>query len=83
MHTSTLISDFVFANSCWYDAFQVHVILLDVSFQSGSHTSAVPGENLPRKLMMPKKACSSFLFFGAGMSVTALIFCGSGLDVFP
>ena len=45
---SALISDFAFSNSCWYDVFEVHVILLDVSFHSGSHTSAIPGENFPR-----------------------------------
>ena len=43
---STLISDFAFANNCWYHAFQVHAALLDVSFHNGSHTSAVPGRKL-------------------------------------
>ena len=45
---STFISDLAFANSCWYDAFQVHATLLDGSFHRGSHTSVVPGENFPR-----------------------------------
>ena len=45
---SALISDLASANSCWYDAFQVHVALFDGSIHSGSHTSTVPGENLPR-----------------------------------
>ena len=80
---SALISDFAFTNNCWYNAFQVHAALLNVSFCNGSHTYAVPEENLPRKLMMPKKACSSLLLFGASMSVSALNFLWVWLATFP
>ena len=48
MHMSALIYDFAFSNVCWYEAFQVHVVLLDVSFCSGAHTSVIPGEHFPR-----------------------------------
>ena len=48
MHISALISDFALLNSCWYDAFHVHMAYLDVSFLSGLHASDVPGENLFR-----------------------------------
>ena len=43
MHTFALISDIALSNSCWYDAFHVHVVLLDVSFLSGLYTSNVSG----------------------------------------
>ena len=77
MHMSIFISDIALSNSSWYDAFHVQVTLLDVSLHRGSHMSVVPGENFPRQLIIPKKACSSFLLFGASMSVSVLIFWGS------
>ena len=36
------------------------------------------GENLPKQLIIPRKAWSSFLFFRAGISIRVLIFCRSG-----
>ena len=38
----------------------VHSALADVSFLGDSHTSAVLGENLPKYVIIPRNACSSF-----------------------
>ena len=75
---SDFISSFALLNSSWYNAFHIHITLQDVTLHRGSHTAAVPGENFPRKLIIPQKACSSFLLFGTSMSVKALIFCWTG-----
>ena len=72
----TFMSSFALLDSAWYDAFHAYVTLLDVSLHSGSHTLVVPGENFPRQLIISKKACSSFLLLGIGMSLSALIFVG-------
>ena len=40
------------------------------------------GKLFPRKLMIPKMACSTFLLFGGGISINALTFCGSGWTPF-
>ena len=52
----------------------IHTALLDISFQSGSHTLAVLGENLPKYLIIPRKAWTSLLL--GGISINALSFCG-------
>ena len=46
MHTSSFISDFTSRYRVWYNAFLVHTVLIDISFQSGSHVLVVLGENL-------------------------------------
>ena len=46
MNMSAFIIDFALSNSCWYNAFHIHVDLHDASLCSGLHTSAVPGENI-------------------------------------
>ena len=48
MHMSAFMGDLPLLNSAWYDAFHVHVTLLDVSLHRGLHTLAVPGENFSR-----------------------------------
>ena len=48
MHMSTFMSDLALLNGAWYDEFDVHATLLDVSLHRESHILAVPGENFPR-----------------------------------
>ena len=55
MQTSAYIGHFALSHMVWYEAFHVHTALLHVIFQSGSHTLVVPGENLPRQLITPRK----------------------------
>ena len=63
MYVSAFMMNFALLNNFWYVAFQVHPVLTDVSCHSASHMSAVLGENLLRSFIIPRNACSSFLFF--------------------
>ena len=67
--------------------FHIHSVFDDVSFLSGSHTSAATGKNFPKQLIMPKNDWGSFLLVGGAISVSACSFLGlvvlPFLEIFP
>ena len=76
MHTSSLIINFSLSNTFWHVEFQVHSVLLDIICLSNSNTSAVLGENLFKKLIIPRNAWNFFYVFQRPSVVVLWTFLG-------